>query len=215
MQIKWFGHSSFLITSQNNLKIITDPYTSDSSLMYSPIHASADIITISHSHGDHSNSSTILGNPVILKEAGSKTIKGIQFKAITVFHDELGGSKRGKNLVFCFQIDNLNLCHLGDLGHVFNPEQLSEIGPVDILLIPVGGYFTINYREATLVSQSLNPKIVLPMHYKTPKTSFPISGIEEFLANKANIRKINSNQIEISRDTLPPITEIIVLKYAN
>jgi L-ascorbate metabolism protein UlaG (beta-lactamase superfamily) len=215
MQIKWLGHSSFLIISRNNLKIITDPYTSGGSLIYDPINESADIVTVSHSHSDHNNPNIIQGHPVILKEAGSKTVKDIKIKAIPVFHDEFGGTKRGNNLVFCFQIDNLNLCHLGDLGHSFSAQQISAIGIVDILFIPVGGYYTFNPVEATHISDSLNPKIIFPMHYKTPKISYPISGIEEFLNGKLNVRKIDSNQIEISCETLPKTSEIIVLKSAN
>lgn len=215
MNIKWLGHAAFLITSQDNFKVVTDPYTPGGALMYAPINESADVVTISHEHGDHNNPRAVKGNPVIIKEAGSKTIKGVGFKSISAFHDEAGGSKRGKDLVFCFQIDGLNLCHLGDLGHVFTSPQISEIGKVEILFIPVGGYYTINASEASSIVKSLNPKLVFPMHYKTSKTSFPISGIEEYLKGKQNIRKIKSNQIEINQSTLPGNTEIIILEPAN
>lgn len=208
MQIKWLGHSSFLIVSRNNVKIVTDPYTSGGSLMYSPIDESADIVTISHSHSDHNNPNIVKGNPIILKEVGSKIIKDIKIKAISVFHDESSGSK------ICFQIDNMNLCHLGDLGHSLNSLQLSAIGTVDILFIPVGGYYTFNPSEATLVSSALNPKIIFPMHYKTSKTSYPISGVEEFIHDKPDVRKLNSSQIDIYDEKIPSKPEIIILKSA-
>jgi L-ascorbate metabolism protein UlaG (beta-lactamase superfamily) len=214
MLIKWLGHSSFLITSQDNVRIITDPYTPGGALTYSPINESADIVTISHGHGDHNNPKAVKGSPVILKEPGLKAVKGINFKAVPVFHDETDGSKRGNNLIFCFQIDGLNICHAGDLGHCLSVKQISEIGAVDILLIPVGGYYTIDAAEAYLVVKSLNPALIFPMHYKTAKTSYPITGIEEFLKNKTNIRMIPGSQIEISRASLPKEPEIVVLKSA-
>jgi L-ascorbate metabolism protein UlaG (beta-lactamase superfamily) len=215
MNIKWLGHAAFLITSQDNFRVVTDPYTPGGALVYAPINESADVVTISHEHTDHDNARTVKGNPVIIKEAGSKTVKGVGFRSISVFHDEAGGSKRGKDLVFCFQIDGLNLCHLGDLGHLLTSPQISQIGQVDILFIPVGGYYTINVLEASFIVKSLNPKVVFPMHYKTSKTSYPISGIEEFLKDKQNIWKIKSSQIEINQSTLPGNTEIIILEHAN
>ena len=128
MQIKWLGHSSFLITSQDKNKIITDPYTVGRGINYNPINESADIVTVSHNHGDHNNAGAIKGNPRILNEAGSQTVKDIEIKTVPVFHDEAQGSKRGNDLIFCFKVDGMNLCHMGDLGHQLNQQQLSEIG---------------------------------------------------------------------------------------
>jgi L-ascorbate metabolism protein UlaG (beta-lactamase superfamily) len=214
MQIKYLAHSSYLITSESNFKIITDPYTPGGALKYSPINESADVITISHSHGDHNNPKAIQGSPVILKESGQMTVMGVNFKSIPVFHDEAGGSKRGGVLVFCFQIDGINLCHLGDIGHSFSAQQLSEIGAVDILFIPVGGYYTIDGKEADPIAKSLNPKLIFPMHYKTPRTSYPIGGVDIFLSGKSNVKNLNSFQIEIFKNSLPEETEIIVLQSA-
>jgi L-ascorbate metabolism protein UlaG (beta-lactamase superfamily) len=214
MQIKYLAHSSFLITSESNFKIITDPYTPGGALKYSPINESADVITISHSHGDHNNPKAVQGSPVILNESGQITVMGVNFKSIPVFHDESGGSKRGSVLVFCFKIDGINLCHLGDIGQSFSAQQLFEIGAVDILFIPVGGYYTIDGKQADPIAKSLNPKIIIPMHYKTPRTSYPIEGIDTFLSGKSNVKKISSFQIEIFKNFLPGKTEIIVLKSA-
>jgi L-ascorbate metabolism protein UlaG (beta-lactamase superfamily) len=215
MHIKWLGHSSFLITSQDQTRVITDPYTTGDGIKYNPINESAHIVTRSHNHGDHNNTQAVKGNPVILTEPGTYNAKGINFKAIPVYHDAVQGNKRGNDLIFCFKIDNLNLCHLGDLGHHLTPSQLVEIGPVDVLFIPVGGYYTIDSKEATTVGQSIQPRLIFPMHYKTAKTDFPLSVIEEFLKGKKNIRRINSSEIEIQKENLPSITEIIVLQSAN
>jgi L-ascorbate metabolism protein UlaG (beta-lactamase superfamily) len=215
MLIKYLAHSSFLITSQDRRKIITDPYNVGRGLNYSPINESADIVTCSHGHGDHNNTRAIKGNPLILSEAGSQIFKGIAIKTVDAFHDEAGGSKRGSNLLFCFKVDGLNLCHLGDLGHRLNQQQLADIGPVDLLFIPVGGFFTIDALEATVVAQSLKPKIIFPMHYKTAKSDYPIAGVDEFLKDKRNIRRLNSSEIEIDKSNLSEETEIIILKSAN
>jgi L-ascorbate metabolism protein UlaG (beta-lactamase superfamily) len=214
MKIKYLGHSSFLLVSRSNQRIITDPYTPGYDLKYNPINEPADIVTVSHSHDDHNNSSVIKGNPVIIKNPGSQLIKGIEIRALSVYHDANQGTKRGRNLIFCFNIDGLNICHLGDLGHTLNPEQISWLGPVDILMIPVGGYYTINAQEATGVVQSLHPGVVIPMHFKTPKLDYPIQGVDEFLKGKNQVSRLNSSEIEFTVDALPKENRIVVLQPA-
>jgi L-ascorbate metabolism protein UlaG (beta-lactamase superfamily) len=215
MRIKWLGHASFLITSELDQRIITDPYHTDSHLFYNPINESAEIVTMSHGHGDHNNVKIIKGSPEILAAAGTQQIKGIEIKAIPVFHDGNRGSQRGNNLIFCFNIDGLNLCHLGDLGHRLSPDLISGIEPVDVLFMPVGGFFTVDAMEATEIAQSINPKIIFPMHYKTPKTDYPIAAVDEFLKNKKAVRRLDISEIEINKNSLPERTEIIVLRSAN
>ena len=215
MRIKWLGHASFLITSQSDQRIITDPYHTDSHLFYNPINESAEIVTMSHGHGDHNNVKIIKGSPKILAEAGTQKIKGIEIKATPVFHDGTRGSQRGNNLIFCFNVDGLNLCHLGDLGHRLSPHQISEIEPIDVLFIPVGGFFTVDAMEATEIAQSIKPKIIFPMHYKTPKTDYPIAVVDEFLKDKKDVRRLDISEIEINKISLPQRTEIIVLQSAN
>lgn len=212
MKIKWLGHASFLITSKDNIRIINDPYTAGKGLNYGPINESADIITVSHSHGDHNNAGVVKGSPKVLNEPGSYVVKGVALKTISSFHDETGGSQRGNNLIFCFRVDGMNLCHLGDLGHGLSQQQISEIGPVDVLFIPVGGYFTIDANQATQVEEAIKPKTILPMHYKNPKVDYPITGLEQFLKGKKNIRKLNSSEIEIEKENLAEGPEIVVLE---
>jgi L-ascorbate metabolism protein UlaG (beta-lactamase superfamily) len=214
MLIKWLGHASFLITSGEKIKIITDPYTIGNGINYKPINESADIVTRSHGHGDHNNTKSIKGNPAILTEPGSRSVKGIEIKGIQVFHDEAGGNKRGTNVIFCFKVDGMELCHMGDLGHQLSRQQLSEIGPVDILFIPVGGFFTIDAREATAVARSIKPKVIFPMHYKTSKVDYPITGVDDFLKDKVNVRRLDASEIEIKKADLPKEAEIIVLQSA-
>jgi L-ascorbate metabolism protein UlaG (beta-lactamase superfamily) len=214
MKIKWLGHASFLIESQDRQKIITDPYTVGNGINYRPIDESADIVTLSHGHSDHNNAKTIKGNPTILKETGCTTAGGMEFKTVSVYHDEAKGSKRGSDLIFCFRVDGMNLCHAGDLGHLLSAQQLADIGPVDILFIPVGGYYTIDAKEATAVVESVKPNIIFPMHYKTAKTDYPIAGVAEFLKGKKNVRRLNSSELEIRKEILPRENEIIIMPSA-
>ena len=214
MKLKWLGHSSFLITSETGLRIITDPYTPGDDLRYSPVTEAADIVIISHDHFDHNNISSVTGKPEVVTGSGAKSIKGIQFNGIPTYHDRSQGKERGANTIFCFPVDGIKLCHLGDLGHKLSQEQVTEVGKVDILLIPVGGFFTIDAGVASQVCDDLKPKVIVPMHYKTPKCDFPITGVADFIKGKENVKKLDSSEVEFKSGELPETTETIVLKPA-
>lgn len=213
MKVKWLGHASFLITSEDGKKLIIDPYTERPDLRYGKIKESADIVIITHGHSDHNNTS-IGGNPEFITRAGTAKIQGIPFKGIATYHDEVSGKKRGNNIVFCFEVDRIKLCHLGDLGHHLTEKQLSDIGNVDILFIPVGGYFTIDARTASETTEKIKPRVVFPMHYKTDKSDLPISGVDEFLKNKERVSRPDTSEVEFKQAELPVQTKIIVLKSA-
>jgi L-ascorbate metabolism protein UlaG (beta-lactamase superfamily) len=214
MKLKWLGHSCFLITSETGLRIITDPYPQGSGLNYSPINEAADVVTVSHDHFDHNNISSVPGKPEVITGNGVKNIKGIQFTGIATHHDESQGKERGTNTIFCFSVDGIKLCHLGDLGHRLSKEQIAEIGALDILFIPIGGVFTIDAKMASTVSDDLKPKVVIPMHCKTHKCDWPLNTIEDFLAGKKNVKKLNSSETEFKAGKLPEATEIVVLQPA-
>ena len=214
MKVKWLGHSCFLITSDKGTKLITDPYTVGGGINYSPIKESADIVTVSHDHSDHNNVSAVQGRPQIIKGSGIKNVSGIEFKGIVTYHDKSQGKERGGNTVFCFTLDSIKLCHLGDLGHLLSQEQIASIGDVDILFIPVGGFFTIDADEATQVCAQLRPKVIIPMHFKTPKCAYPISDVNNFLKGKENVTKWDTSEIEFRAEKLPAESEIIVLMPA-
>jgi L-ascorbate metabolism protein UlaG (beta-lactamase superfamily) len=214
MKVKWLGHSCFLITSETGLRIITDPYATGGGINYSPINEAADIVTISHHHLDHSNIAAVRGNPEAITGSGTKSAKGVQFRGIASHHDESKGKERGANTIFCFTMDGIRLCHLGDLGHELSREEIAQIGNVDVLLIPIGGFYTIDAKTASKVADDLKPKVIIPMHYKTPQCDFPISGVENFLAGRKNVKKLNSSETEFKGGKLPEATEIVVLQPA-
>jgi len=214
MNIKYLGHSAFVITSDTGLKIITDPYETGPDLTYGEITESADIVTVSHDHLDHCNVAAVKGNPEVVRRAGRSTAKGVEFRGIASYHDEAGGRMRGNNIIFCFELDGIKVCYLGDLGHLLDDKQVAEIGSVDILFIPVGGYYTIDAKAATEVCNQLKPKVIIPMHYKTEKSIPNIVGVDEFLGGKANVTRLDASQAEFKPGELPATGQIIVLKPA-
>ncbi|MDD5039052.1 MAG: MBL fold metallo-hydrolase [Dehalococcoidales bacterium] len=209
MKIKWLGHASFLITSDTGIRIITDPYVIGGPLSYGEIKESADIVTVSHEHGDHNNVAAVRGNPKVIRE--TTKARDIDFRGIPTYHDAVSGSKRGKNTVFCFDVDGIRVCHLGDLGHQLDDKEAISIGKVDILLVPVGGNYTIDSRIATEVCNKLATKVVIPMHYKNQKCNYPIAGIDEFLQGKTGVNRLDTSEVEYKVNKLPGTTQIIVL----
>jgi len=212
MKIKWLGHASFMITSEAGTKIITDPYVATETLTYGEIKESADVVTVSHEHGDHSNVSGVRGSPEAVR--GTAKVKGIEFKGIPTYHDNTGGSQRGKNTVFYFAVDGIRVCHLGDLGHPLNDKQTAELGSVDILLIPVGGNYTIDAKVASQLCDRLKPKVIIPMHFKNDKCTFPIAGVDEFLQGKEGVSRLDTSEVEFKQGELSATTKTVVLKPA-
>jgi L-ascorbate metabolism protein UlaG (beta-lactamase superfamily) len=216
MKIQWLGHACFLLASESGLRIITDPYTAGVfGLEYKPPTETADIVTVSHDHADHNNVADVKGNPQVVQGIGSKEAKGVQFKGVASAHDESSGKERGSNTIFCFALDGVSVCHLGDLGHDLTDQAVADIGGVDVLLVPVGGNFTIDAAVAEKVCQKLAPKIVIPMHFKNDRCpGFPVAGVEEFTRGRQPVKVSEGTEVEIKKEQLPAATETIVLQPA-
>ncbi len=217
MKIKWCGHSTFLITSASGIKIATDPYEPggyDGALSYGSIPDEIDIAVVSHDHPDHNYVQGLKGKPEVIKGTGAHAASNIEFKGIHTYHDTSQGKERGESTIFCFTMDGVRLCHLGDIGHPLSSKEVSEIGEVDVLMIPVGGFYTIDAKVATEVMNSLKPRLVIPMHFKTEKCDFPITTVDDFLAGKTNVKKLDASEIEIAKNSLPISTEIHILPFA-
>ena len=212
MKVKWIGHSCFLIISKDGLRIITDPYAIGGGINYPPIKETADVIVVSHEHLDHNNISAVQGKPEVVRGSGIKTARGIQFRGIATYHDNSQGKQRGPNVAFCFILDGIRLCHLGDLGHLLSQAQVVEIGSVDMLFIPIGGSYTIDANGASQVCNQLGPKTIIPMHFKTPECTYPIAGVDDFLKGKRSVRRTSSSEAEFELEKLPDIAEVVILK---
>ena len=213
MKIKWLGHASFLITAEDGTKIITDPYGKYDGLNYAPINESADVVLISHQHGDHTGGN-VGGNPQEISSTGSSMAKGIEVKGVASYHDQSNGKERGENIIFCFAVDGIRVCHLGDLGHILSNQQVADIGQVDVLLVPVGGFFTIDAQEAAQVCDQLKPRIIIPMHVSNNKCGFPIAKIDVFIEGKPNVERTGASEQELKSTDLPEAQKIVALEPA-
>ena len=210
MEISWLGHSCFKIKGRQ-ATVITDPYPPD--LGYSLGKPTAHIVTVSHRHPGHSYVQGIGGEPRLVTGPGEYEISGVLITGIATFHDRERGQKRGKNTVYLMEVDEVSVCHLGDLGHVLTAEQVEEIGNVDVLLLPVGGVSTINAPVAAEVVRQLEPKAVVPMHYKTEALSWELEPVDRFL-KEIGVKEINSQpKLSFTRSSLPASTQVFLLDY--
>lgn len=207
--VKWWGHSCFEI--RDKIVVVTDPHDGKSVNMEPP-KVKGDIVLISHGHGDHASGKGIVAKQEgkVIDSSGSFEEKGVKIVGIDVFHDEEKGSKRGKNIIFTFEVDGIRFAHLGDLGHFLSDAEARKLGPIDILMIPVGGYYTIDAKVATAVMEKVKPRVVIPMHYKVPKLQYPIADIEPFLAGKKNVNRIGKSEHSYTKGQLPNPTRIDV-----
>ncbi len=218
VDLTWSGQSMFTLKVANGPTVVMDPVTSTMGYKLSPI-SGVDAVTVSHEHGDHNNVAIASGTPKILRALANndwakidETIKGVRIRSVNTFHDDSQGSARGKNGVFVFEANGLRIAHLGDLGHQLSAEQLSAIGPVDVVIVPVGGFYTVDAAGATKVVDALKPKVVIPMHYKTPVVMNAFLPVDNFLVGKT-YQVVSGNQLSLSSDTLPKTTTVFVLGY--
>lgn len=211
MKIYWLGHACFLIALSDGKKVITDPF--DRKLGYPEPVLDADIVTVSHQHFDHNAVEVISGKPDVVKQEGRHAFGDVTITGIPSYHDSSKGSQRGRNIIFVIEADGLKVCHLGDLGHVLEKGQEEKIGAVDVLLIPVGGFYTIGAAEAVKVVHQLNPKYVVPMHYKTGYIDFPITSADEFLKNYPGYRV--EQELVVTGKDLPDFTQAVLVELRN
>lgn len=217
MKITWYGHAAFKIVTADGTRLIIDPYEPGAfggALSYGKITDEADVVLTSHDHADHNYVKDIRGGFARINKAGPHEVGRVKITAIPTFHDPSQGKERGLNLLFIIEADDLRLVHTGDLGHLLTKDVVETIGSLDVLLVPVGGFYTIDAKEATEVVDALKPRIVVPMHFKTRKCDFPIAPVEDFIKEKGDVQYAEGADLEVDKASLPVSTRVVILKYA-
>ncbi len=215
MKIEYLGHSSFKLTESTGTSIVCDPY--DGSVGFEMNRVSADAVTVSHGHFDHNNTALVDGDPIILDRECSYDLQGVEINAIKSFHDRQRGKMRGENLIFKFRMDGIDVCHLGDLGEDCSSELIDLLLPVNVLLIPVGGNYTIDAEMAKEYVDRIMPDIVIPMHYKSKNCKLDISRVDDFLSlfDDSCVEEIDGSELELMRSDFDGETKVIVLRRSK
>lgn len=203
MEIKWFGHSCFLLTGESGVKILMDPMGPGTGYQLDPVEA--DAVTASHAHSDHNYFEIATGNPLKIVDEGPYSVKDAIITGVPTYHDSVLGAKRGSNMIYVVEIEGMRIVHLGDLGHVLDEETIAKLSPVDVLLVPIGGYYTISAAQALEVANQLKPNVLIPMHYRTIDcVNKELSGLMPFLnaARNCSIHRLRQSEATLTKDSL-------------
>ena len=212
MRIRYLGHSCFALTESTGTTIVTDPY---GAIGYQMPPVKADAVTVSHGHYDHNNVRAVKGNPTVIDEEGTYEVGGVDITAIKSYHDKASGAERGENLIFKFRMDGLEICHLGDLGEECSSALIETLLPVHVLMIPVGGNYTIDAEQAKEYVDRIMPAIVIPMHYKTKGLTIDVDKVDAFtdLFDADEVEELEDSELELFRDDISEeSTKIIVME---
>jgi L-ascorbate metabolism protein UlaG (beta-lactamase superfamily) len=214
-KISWAGQSCFQISVSNSrdhsAEIVIDPFDEDTGLKVPNF--SADILLVTHDHHDHNNVKAVKGTPFLISGPGEYEVKEVFIQGIPSFHDDKEGKEKGLNTIYTIEAEEMRFCHLGDLGQKqLTDEQLDKIGQVDILMIPVGGEYTVDSSGASKIISQIEPRIVIPMHYALPKLKEKFDGVEKFLKTMGKNSVVSQDKFTVKASTLPKDgMEIVVL----
>ncbi len=211
MKIQYLGHSCFKLTESTGTTVIVDPYKGIGYEL--PVGLTADAVTASHDHYDHNNVGAIGGNPTVIADDGFFELPGVEITGIKSYHDDEGGARRGENVIFKFRMDGLDICHMGDIGEECSAELLELLLPVNVLLIPVGGNYTIDAEQAKEYVDRIMPDVVIPMHYKTRNLNIDIDKAQGFLDlfEDEDVDVCHKDVLEFNRDDLTEENTKIIL----
>jgi L-ascorbate metabolism protein UlaG (beta-lactamase superfamily) len=215
--LRWYGQSMFLITSPSGTRLLLDPFGDIGYTLPPPL--DVDVATITHEHPDHNNDALAASGATVLRGLTTdnwatidETIGDVRIYNIRTYHDDQRGAARGRNSIFVFETAGLRIAHLGDLGHQLDDAQVSALGDIDVLMVPIGGGFTVDPAGATELTDQLAPSLVFPMHYKTDRVTFNLATVDQFTGGK-QVSMVGSTETRLGRDTLPDVTTVYVLDY--
>ncbi len=210
MDIHWLGQACFKIKGKQ-ASVVLDPYSEK--IGFSLPKIEADIVTVSHDHYDHNAATQVSGDPFVIKGPGEYEIKGVNVIGVPSFHDNKKGQERGKNILYSVRLDGVNITHMGDLGQdQLSADQIDSLGNVDVLMLPVGSVYTIDASTATKIVSSLEPSIILPMHYQDKDSKVDLEPVEKFLKEmgKEDIEVIK--KLTVTKDRLPSEPQVVILE---
>ncbi len=208
MEITWFGHACFRIKGRD-ATIITDPTGRKTA---GRERLSAEIVTVSHQHESHNQVASVGGSPRVLTSPGEYEVKGVAIQGVPTYHDADRGKKRGKNTAFVMEIDDLVVCHLGDLGHIPTAEQLSHLRNVDVLLVPVGGEVTLDAAQAVEVISLIDPHVVIPMHCRVGDLDKELEPVDRFVREMGATGSEPQPKLTVTKSSLPEGQQVVVLE---
>ncbi|GIP24594.1 MBL fold metallo-hydrolase [Paenibacillus sp. J22TS3] len=215
MQIKWYGHSSFLLTSDAGTRILIDPYFKFLGYRM-PVPVESDIVVVTHDHGDHNKVNAASGDYLLVNEPKEYSRGDVSISGFKTFHDKVNGQKKGPNIIFRFRMDGLTICHCGDLGHLLTEEQVKDIGKVDILIVPVGGRMTLDGPEAAQVMRQLKATVTIPMHYSTKALGILgriiFDKVDKFL-EAAGTRTTDVKTLNVTKESLAQYAGVVTMQY--
>lgn len=209
MEITWYGHACFRLRDRG-WSVVTDPYASSIGLTLPRL--TATIVTVSHAHEDHNYVRAVRGQPYVITGPGEYEIGGVFVIGVPTYHDDKGGHERGKNTAYLIEYEDLTVCHLGDLGHLPTQEQIEQFNDIDVLLVPVGGRTTLTGAGAAEVVGLLEPKIVIPMHYKVNGVTANIETERRFLREMAVDRVESVESLRVTKSQLPEETQVVLME---
>lgn len=212
MKIEYFGHSCFKLTESTGTSIVCDPY--DPTVGYDLPRLQSDAVTVSHGHFDHNYVKAVKGSPEVIDKEGSYTLPGVDINAIKSYHDDVNGKARGGNLIFKFRMDGIDICHLGDLGEECSSTLIDQLLPVNVLLIPVGGNYTIDAEMAKEYVDRIMPDVVIPMHFRQKGCKIDIDKVDEFvdLFDENCVTEIEGGELNLMRSDLNGDTKVVILR---
>jgi len=211
MTLSWLGHSCFRLEGKE-VSLLIDPFSKDIGLR--PPRIKDQIVLVTHNHYDHANTEGAEAGSMIINGPGEYEVKGVYIQGIPSFHDNTGGAERGSNTIYSIKFEDITFCHLGDLGQeALDEKQVDLIGDIDVLMVPVGGKYTIGAKEAVKVISQIEPKIIIPMHYKTPELNIDIESVDKFLKEVGLVPE-KLDKLKISQKNLPQEEmKLVVLSY--
>jgi len=209
MEITWLGHSCFRLKSRDTTVIMDPPARQSGRSAGQP---AADIVTISHGHPGHNGADICSGSPRVIQGPGEYEVGGVLIDGVHTFHDNQKGAERGRNTIYVVEVEDLRVCHLGDLGHIPTAEQTEELTGIDILLAPIGGHSTIDASAAAEVVSLLEPKLVIPMHYRVDGAGGELETLEPFLKQMGISQPAAQQRLQVTHSSLPLELQVVVLE---